>query len=55
MRALTLAVVGLVVAPLVEESEAAEAVSVQETYESLANGELEAFRLGLLHGRMTPA
>ena len=26
-----------------------------ETYESLANGELEAFRLGLIHGRMTAA
>ena len=46
---------GFVVTPLVEESEAAEAVSLEETYEKLANGELEAFRLGLLHGRMTPA
>ena len=44
-----------VVAPLVEESEQLEATSVQEAYEALANGELEAFRLGLLHGRMTPA
>ena len=26
-----------------------------ETYEALANGELEAFRLGLIHGRMAPA
>ena len=39
--------------PLVEESEQSTAVSLQETYESLANGELEAFRLGLIHGRMT--
>ena len=39
--------------PLVEESEQSAAVSLQETYESLANGELEAFRLGLIHGRMT--
>ena len=46
---------GFVVTPLVEESETAEAVSLAETYEKLANGELEAFRLGLLHGRMTPA
>jgi ATP-dependent DNA helicase RecG len=28
---------------------------VAETYEQLSNGELEAFRLGLLHGRMTSA
>jgi ATP-dependent DNA helicase RecG len=46
---------GYVVTPLVEESDAAEAVSLEETYETLANGELEAFRLGLIHGRMTPA
>ena len=44
---------GYVVVPLVEESEQSAAVSLQETYESLANGELEAFRLGLIHGRMT--
>jgi ATP-dependent DNA helicase RecG len=46
---------GYVVAPLVEESEQLAATNVQETYEALANGELEAFRLGLLHGRMSPA
>ncbi len=46
---------GFVVAPLVEESEQAEIASLGETYEALANGALEAFRLGLLHGRMTPA
>jgi ATP-dependent DNA helicase RecG len=45
---------GFIVTPLVEESEDAEAASLEETYERLANGELEAFRLGLLHGRMTP-
>ncbi len=44
---------GYVVVPLVEESEQSTAVSLQETYEALANGELEAFRLGLIHGRMT--
>jgi ATP-dependent DNA helicase RecG len=46
---------GFVIAPLVEESETAEAASLAETYEALANGELEAFRLGLIHGRMTSA
>ncbi len=44
---------GYVVAPLVEESDTIEAASVQAAYESLANGPLEGFRLGLLHGRMT--
>ncbi len=46
---------GYVITPLVEESDAAEIASIETTYESLANGELEAFRLGLIHGRMTPA
>ena len=46
---------GYVVTPLVEESDQAAAVSLDETYETLANGELEAFRLGLIHGRMTAA
>ncbi|MBN2477258.1 MAG: ATP-dependent DNA helicase RecG [Pirellulales bacterium] len=45
---------GYVVAPLVEQSDDLSAVSLDETYESLANGELEAFRLGLIHGRMGP-
>ena len=45
---------GYVVVPLVEESAAAIA-SIDETFESLANGELEAFRIGLIHGRMSPA
>jgi ATP-dependent DNA helicase RecG len=43
-----------VVVPLVEESENWDAASLSATYESLANGELEAFRLGLVHGRMPP-
>jgi ATP-dependent DNA helicase RecG len=43
---------GFVVAPLVEESEQAAAKSVADCYEALANGELEEFRLGLVHGRM---
>jgi ATP-dependent DNA helicase RecG len=44
---------GYIVVPLVEESEQAQVASLAETYERLANGELEAFRLGLLHGRMS--
>jgi ATP-dependent DNA helicase RecG len=43
---------GYVVVPLVEASEQIAAASLQETFEHLANGELEAFRLGLAHGRM---
>jgi ATP-dependent DNA helicase RecG len=44
-----------VVAPLVEESESAAAPSVAEAFEQLTNGELEAFRLSVLHGRMSSA
>ncbi|MBN1394339.1 MAG: ATP-dependent DNA helicase RecG, partial [Pirellulales bacterium] len=44
---------GYVVAPLVEQSDATQAASLDETYETLANGELEAFRIGLIHGRMS--
>ena len=44
-----------VVAPLVDESENVAAPSVAEAFERLTNGELEAFRLGLLHGRMSSA
>jgi len=43
-----------VIAPLVEDLENEEAATVEATFENLANGELEAYRLGLLHGRMTP-
>lgn len=46
---------GYVVVPLVEESETLDVMSLQEAYEDLANGPLEAFRVGLLHGRMTNA
>jgi ATP-dependent DNA helicase RecG len=46
---------GYVVVPMVEESEQFDVASLSATYEELANGELEAFRLGLLHGRMLPA
>lgn len=46
---------GYVITPLVDESEAVEAASLQATFEELTNGELEAFRLGLIHGRLGPA
>jgi ATP-dependent DNA helicase RecG len=38
-----------------ETSGPSKTASLAETYESLANGELEAFRLALIHGRMTSA
>jgi ATP-dependent DNA helicase RecG len=44
-----------VIAPLVEDSENIEAANVQQTYETLRRGELANYRLGVLHGRMTPA
>jgi ATP-dependent DNA helicase RecG len=44
-----------VVAPLVEESENVAAASVSEAFERLTNGELAAFRVGIIHGRMTPS
>ncbi len=44
---------GFVVVPLVEDSEQSSAASVQAAYEALANGELEAYRLAMIHGRMT--
>lgn len=46
---------GYVITPLVEGSDQVQAASLNESYEALANGELEAFRIGLVHGRMTPA
>ena len=44
-----------VVCPLIEESDSIEARSVTETYERLQAGELDGLRVGLLHGRLTPA
>jgi ATP-dependent DNA helicase RecG len=44
-----------VVAPLVEESENVAAASVSAAFERLTNGELAAFRVGIIHGRMSPA
>lgn len=46
---------GYVVVPLVEESENVTARSLDQAYEALANGPLEPFRLGLIHGRMSHA
>ena len=43
-----------VVVPLVEESEHVSAASVSQAYERLTNGVLSEFRVGLVHGRMTP-
>jgi len=45
---------GYVITPLVEESDQMAAVSLDQTFETLANGPLADFRLGLIHGRMTP-
>jgi ATP-dependent DNA helicase RecG len=43
------------IAPLIDESENFSAPSLTQAFEQLTNGELEAFRLGVLHGRLTPA
>ncbi len=45
---------GYVIVPLVEETEAVEAASVQQTLDVLQRGELLGHRLASLHGRMTP-
>ena len=42
-----------VVAPLVDESENVAAASVAAAFERLTNGELAAFRVGIIHGRMS--
>ena len=44
-----------VVAPLVDESENIAAASVPAAFERLTNGELADFRVGIIHGRMSPA
>ena len=41
-----------VVCPLIEESDRLQVRSAEETFDSLRAGELEALRLGLLHGRL---
>ncbi len=45
----------MVVTPMVDEHRREELASVQAAFESLANGELEAFRLDLIHGQLPPA
>jgi len=42
-----------VVAPLVGDSDKLQLANVSTTYEDLANGQLEAFRLDLVHGQRT--
>lgn len=44
-----------VVCPLVEESEHSEAAAATKTFEALQAGELAAYRLGLIHGRLSAA
>ena len=44
---------GYVIAPLVEESDNWDVASLAESYEELANGPLEPFRLAMIHGRMS--
>jgi ATP-dependent DNA helicase RecG len=46
---------GYVIVPRVEGSELDDKASLEAAFEELANGPLEGFRLGLLHGRMAPA
>lgn len=44
-----------VVCPLIEESAAIEVRSVEDAFVELQNGELAGLRVGLLHGRVSPA
>jgi ATP-dependent DNA helicase RecG len=44
-----------VVCPLIEESDVLEAASARQTFAELAEGELQGFRLRLLHGQLPPA
>jgi len=46
---------GYVITPRVEEADSHELANVEDVYEGLANGPLEAFRVDLIHGRMSPA
>jgi len=45
---------GYVVVPAVEESKR-DLATISSTFEQLAHGPLEAYRLGLVHGRLKPA
>ncbi|HEV3345238.1 MAG TPA: ATP-dependent DNA helicase RecG, partial [Pirellulales bacterium] len=44
---------GYIVTPVIDESSEADVAGLEQAFESLVNGPLEPFRLGLLHGRMT--
>ncbi len=44
-----------VVCPLIDESEVIDVRSAEDTFIELSTGELEGLRLGLLHGRVSPA
>jgi ATP-dependent DNA helicase RecG len=44
-----------VVCPLIEESETSQARAAEAEAERLSRGELRAYRVGLLHGRLRPA
>ncbi len=44
-----------IVCPLIDESEKLEVASAESTFERLQEVELDGYRLGLLHGRLTPA
>jgi ATP-dependent DNA helicase RecG len=46
---------GYVIAPLVGDAADQESASVERCFEDLANGELEAFRLRPIHGRLSAA
>lgn len=44
---------GYVIVPRVDASSESDLKSVEEAFEELANGELEAFRVNLVHGRLS--
>lgn len=46
---------GYVITPLVDDSETVMAQSAEQAFESLVNGELDAFRIGLVHGKQPAA
>ncbi len=45
---------GYVITPLVEASDSVDAANVKQVFDDLSIKELHGFRLGLLHGRLTP-
>ena len=46
---------GFVITPLVEQSDTIDVASLQQSFEALANGPLDPFRLDLVHGRLPAA